>query len=509
MKFNVLKRWKNRTRNYEGAPAFLMTPEMEFYTAVVTTALSDSFYETDSDRLLRIQQLIAKTDPEFVAKLAVYAREKMHLRSVPLVLAVELAKLQSGNPLVSRMTARVVKRADEITELLAYYAKANQRTGEKQLGKLSKQLQKGLAEAFNRFDAYQFAKYDREGMVTLRDALFLVHPKPKNAEQQMIFDQIAKKTLAVPYTWEVELSKLGQQKFAGAAEKKLAVKNKWEELIFSGQLGYMALLRNLRNILMADVSAAAIDKVSKTLSDADAVQKSKQLPFRFLAAYRELRKIENGFVPVILRALENAVQESVAQISGFDMNTRVVIACDVSRSMMKPVSAKSKIQLYDIGLLLGMIMHFKSKHVITGIFGTNYKTVRMANTNILSCVDAFYQREGEVGYSTNGHLVIDRLLDKKYVADKVMLFTDLQLWNSTGMQYYDGNAIRNSWQKYKKFAPMAKLYLFDLAGYGTSPLRLEAGDVFLIAGWSDKIFDVLSAIENGKSAIDMIIEMEV
>jgi len=93
-----------------------------------------------------------------VAQLAVYAREQMHLRTVPLVLAVELAKLHNGDNLVSWLVARVVQRADEITELLAYYQLANERKGTKKLGLLSKQMQKGLALAFNRFDEYQFAK---------------------------------------------------------------------------------------------------------------------------------------------------------------------------------------------------------------------------------------------------------------------------------------------------------------------------------------------------------------
>ena len=121
-----------------------------------------------------------------MAKLAVYVREKMHLRSIPLVLTVELAKQHNGDGLVSKLTNRVVQRADEITELLAYYAMANVAKELKKLNKFSKQLQKGLADAFNKFDEYQFAKYNREAEVKLKDALFLVHPKAKDEAQQAI-----------------------------------------------------------------------------------------------------------------------------------------------------------------------------------------------------------------------------------------------------------------------------------------------------------------------------------
>lgn len=124
---------------------------------------------------------------------------------------------------MSRLIGRVIQRADEITEMLAFYAQANERDGAKQLNRLSKQVQKGIVMAFNKFDAFQFAKYDRDGAaVKLRDALFLTHPVAKDAAQQAIFNQIATGTLETPYTWETELSALGQQKFANEAEKKAA-----------------------------------------------------------------------------------------------------------------------------------------------------------------------------------------------------------------------------------------------------------------------------------------------
>jgi 60 kDa SS-A/Ro ribonucleoprotein len=275
MKFNIFTKKANEVNNYEGAKAYKLTPEMELYSAVVTAGLSDNFYEKSDTRLARIQELMLKNTTEYVAKLAVYARNEMYMRSVPMVLAVELAKTNSGNGLVSKTVNGVVKRADEITELLAYYQLANTRTGVKKLNKLSKQIQKGLSEAFNRFDEYQFAKYNRVTEIKLRDALFLVHPKAKDESQQVIFNKIAKNELAVPYTWETELSALGQVKYENAKAKAESVKVKWEELIDSGKIGYMALMRNLRNILEANVSAAHVKKVCDYLSNENLVANSK------------------------------------------------------------------------------------------------------------------------------------------------------------------------------------------------------------------------------------------
>lgn len=501
MKFNfAFKSKAKETVNYEGVKAFVLTPQLELYTAVATAGLSDQFYEKQSDKMIRLRELIAKNDAAFVAKLAIYAREQMYLRSIPLVLAVELAKSQSGNAVVGKLTNRVIQRADEITELLAYYAIANERNDVKKLNKLSKQLQKGLAAAFNKFDEYQFAKYHRDAAVKMKDALFLVHPKAKDEAQQALFDKIAKDELQVPYTWETELSALGQQKYDSAELKKAAVKAKWEELIDSGKVGYMAMLRNLRNILEAEVSKEALKKVCAYIANEKAVANSKQLPFRFLSAYRELKGLNNGRVGLMLDALEQAVLYSAKNIAGFDDDTKVVIAADVSGSMQKPISAKSKVLLYDIGLMLAMLLKSRCENAITGMFGDTWKMITVPNKNILANVQEFYRREGEVGYSTNGYLVIEDLLRKNKVVDKVMLFTDCQLWNSNN----NGESIANMWKQYKKIAPEAKLYLFDLAGYGNTPLNVQRDDVYLIAGWSDKIFNVLSAIEEGSNAVKMI-----
>jgi 60 kDa SS-A/Ro ribonucleoprotein len=503
MRFNILTGKRDMVRNHEGAKAFALTPALELYTLVATAGLSDKFYEKADKTLDRLRSLILRNDPVFVAKLAVYAREQMYLRSIPLALAVELARVHKGDALVSVLVTRIVQRADEITELLAYYSVSNDRSDLKKLGGLSKQVQKGLAGAFNKFDEYQFAKYSRHTEVSLKDALFVVHPKAKDETQQTLFDKIVKDELATPYTWEVELSKLGQQVFNSEKQRYVAVQTKWEELIFSDSLGYMALLRNLRNILEASVSKEAIDKVCRYLANPKAVAAGKQLPFRYLSAYRELKSLKSGHAGLVLDALEEAVLSSAANIPGYDADISVVIAADVSGSMQKTISAKSKVQNYDIGLLLAMLLQSRCANVITGMFGDRWKTIAVPRKNVLSNVQEFHRREGEVGYATNGHLVIKDLLTRQQVVNKIMIFTDCELWNTKGGQ----ETIDTLWAAYKQIAPGAKLYLFDLAGYGTTPLRLAGRDVYLIAGWSDKIFGVLQAIGNGGNALDKINEI--
>ena len=507
MNYNSMLKEMKTEKNYEGAKAYAMTPELELYTAVVTASLSDTFYEKQDERTDRIAQLIGKVSPEFVARLAVYTRTEMHLRSIPLLLLVELAKIHNGDDLVARAVEKTVLRADEIMELLMCYQWRNpSNDARKKLGKLSRQIQNGLQRAFNHFDEYQFAKYDRENLeVKLRDALFLVHPKAKDEQQQAIFDKIVNRQLEVPYTWETELSALGQQKFESDELKQKAVLEKWEELINSGKLGYMALLRNLRNILQADVSVLEMQKVVSRLADPEQVAKSKQLPFRYLSAYREIEKMNSSSTAMLMNALEAAVKSSASNIEGFDENTRVLLASDVSGSMGSLISARSTIRNYDIGLLLSMLFKSRCKQVVAGIFGDDWKVVNMPNDNILMATRQLENLCNTVGFSTNGYKVIDWLMEQNMVMDKVMMFTDMQMWDNTGRY----KTFEDSWKKYKKMAPESKLYLFDLAGYGQLPMRLAEPDVYMIAGWSDRVFDVLSAIDKGEDALSVINKIEV
>jgi hypothetical protein len=140
------------------------------------------------------------------------------------------------------------------------------------------------------------------------------------------------------------------------------------------------------------------------------------------------------------------------------------------------------------------------------MFGDSWKTITVPRNNILGNVQEFYRREGEVGYATNGYLVIKDILQRRVEMDKVFLFTDAQLWNSSSTT---GDHIQPLWLRYKaEVSPNAKLYLFDLKGYGQAPLQVLRNDVYLVAGWSDKVFEVLAALENGGSALDAINNIE-
>lgn len=545
---------QRQTTNYEGDSTFNLTPELEFYSKICTTALMPTFYvPSTNDQLNSIKTLIRKLDPEFVAKLAVYTREKMYLRTIPMVIAVELSKVHSGDNLVRKLTERVIQRADEITEILAYYAKANKKNWEvdvksgitKKLGRLSKQLQYGVADAFDKFDEYQFGKYNRKGEVSFVDALCVTHPKRHSQERRELYQKILDDNLAVPYTWETVISEAGQT--------GRPMKEAWEELIDSKRLPYMATLRNLRNMLKHKVSTEHIEKVCNYISSPVAVKRSKQLPFRYLAAYRILtggplrsrysqgwgyrsndesvRTVEydSDHVDMICDALEDAVKVSIENIPIY-AHERVLLATDVSSSMQSPLriigespqreqrrrnsDEGSIIEQYDIGAVLAMMLASKCEQATVGMFGDTWKPVGFPTRDILKNANEIHKREGEVGYSTNGYTVLEWAIDvynrKGVVFDRIMMFTDGQLWDSTG-RYQGGNRYHRLWKEYKQnINPDAKMVLFNLNPYGQTPVPVEsvASGAYVISGWSDKIFEVLYNLEQGESALSAVKEIK-
>src|SRR5579871_3753247 len=236
VRLNVLKlSHLARPRTHEGAPAAVLTAEQALRRSVLSCMLwENEFYEDGVLIAGRIRELVPRVDAEKVAALAVEARERMKLRHAPLMLVREMARHATHRRIVGETLARVIQRADELAEFVAIYWAGGRQP-------LSAQVKKGLASAFPKFDEYALAKYDRAGVVRLRDVLFLCHAKPRDAEQAEVWKRLIDGTLESPDTWEVALSAGGDKR------------EHWERLLAERKLGALALLRNLRNMQQAAV----------------------------------------------------------------------------------------------------------------------------------------------------------------------------------------------------------------------------------------------------------------
>jgi hypothetical protein len=315
---------------HEGAKAWPhMKPEQRLRRSVLSCLLwEDEFYEEGQSIAERIAEAAEAVPVTTLAALAIEARSQFNLRHVPLHLLTVLARRARGSSLVSQTIEAVIQRADELAEFLTLYAKANGVLPNAVKPKLSAQVKRGLALAFTKFDAYQLAKYDRANAVRLRDALFLCHAKPNDDEQSALWKQLVAGKLPVPDTWEVALS--------GGADKK----ETFERLLREGRLGYLALLRNLRNMEQARVDDTLIRDAVLARKGAHRV-----LPFRFIAAARAVPRFEPW--------LDTALQANIATTE--PLTGRTIVLVDVSGSMDAALSARSDLTRVDAAAALASV----------------------------------------------------------------------------------------------------------------------------------------------------------
>jgi hypothetical protein len=275
----------------------------------------NTFYESGTEIGERIMGLCLKVEPVDIAALASECRIEYKMRHAPLLLLRELVRYGKGQ-MVGDTIAAVVRRADEMGELLNLYWASNDKKA------IPKQLKRGLALAFNKFDAYQLAKYDRASdKVRLRDVLFLCHPKPRDEQRAAIWKQLVDGTLPSPDTWEVGLST-----GSGTEEDKRKV---FERLLGEQKLGDMALLRNLRNMAELGVNRDLIEAAILNVG-----VRTPLLPFRFISAARA--------APTFEPKLDSAMQATLATMPKLPGHTNILV--DVSYSMTANLSSKGTLR---------------------------------------------------------------------------------------------------------------------------------------------------------------------
>jgi len=207
--------------------------------------------------------------------------------------------------------------------------------------------------------------------------------------------------------------------------------------------------------------------------------------------------MEQGGAALLQEALEQAIRHSAGHLAGPDEQDRMVIAMDISPSMRHPIKEGSLVERYDIAPMLAILLAGKGMSISTGIIGNTWKPTTLSAYRLFDQLDQLRKKEGEAGYAINAHLVIRDLLKKGEVVDKVMIFTDTTLWNHRPFNQGVEADLGRIWRQYRQIAPQAKLYLFDLAGYGKKPLECLEDGVYLMAGWNEEVFGVLKALEKG------------
>lgn len=459
-----------KTTNREGHAAYSMTDKARLVTQVLTSFFNEKkFYGDNSKEMADNIQRVIKADPDFVSRLAVFARREFNMRTVAHVLTAYLAHEPEGKPFARKTVNGICLRGDDATELMAFYLAT--------FGKpIPNSLRKGIEDVFSSFDEYTIGKYKGEGKsVKMRDLLCLCRPAPKDSEQSDMWKRLLEGKLETPVTWETQLSANGNNR------------DTWESLIESGKVGYMALLRNLRNILNA--KPRNIEKVWQTIENPIAVRKSKQLPFRFLSAYKEIGNAGSR----ALDALENAVDASVANMPRLPGTT--VIAVDVSGSMSSNVSQYSQTRCCEIGMMLGLLANRICENSLFYEFNNDITQRPISSRNGILYTAT---HEARASGGTFMHLAFDKMMREKVKADRVIVISDNECnggWHSPIQTIAD--------EYRRKTGNDIWVHAIDLQGYGIQQFR--GAKTNIIAGWSEKVFNFIGLAEQGEGSLESTI----
>jgi 60 kDa SS-A/Ro ribonucleoprotein len=492
--------------NHQGGTAYALDAKSEL-VSILATGLDNKYYENLGERENRLAYVIenvASVDKTFVAKAMVYARSVMGQRTVTHFGAVELAKHLSGDNLGTRFFSKrsrkenkggIIFRLDDMLEIAACYKAVNP-------GKqLSNAIKKGFKEALEAADEYELAKYQAKNKeVSLVDIINLVHPKPSE-KMKDVFAKLMKGELKQFNTVEDKNTKTGQEVAAkvkaGAITKeeaeeelKEAKGENFAELIATKKIGYLALLRNIRNILKTDAQSEVVKNACGLLTDEKLIKQSLVFPHQIdLALEIIVGEFGNEARPFV-KALNEAYELAIPNLVELFQNGRTAVVFDSSGSMSTPICLASKKAGSESAISkAALIAATLAKGINADVFHYADDCVEI-KFNALDTVNTlkkqFLSKQGSVGYGTNFSSIIDTL-GTNY--DRVFVISDMQ-----GKDRLDNVKWKN-----------IHIYSVDIAGYGTTMFK-PGSKVYQIFGYSADIYELIKKVEIDPKALIKEIE---
>lgn len=496
------------TRTHQGGPGFLRDDKSELFLLAATSLdiTADTFYEGGNARVARFVELIgqvAVADPDWTFEFLRWLRGPGNIRTAAIVGAVEasLAMLAADITGSRAIISAVCQRPDEPGELLAYLLSRHGR-------KIPKPIKRGLADAAGElYSQRSLLKYDTGSHgVRFADVIDLVRPWPKNAETSALFkcaidrrhnrpvglvppgtlpmliDNYAVRAEVAEGHYDALLSPSALHSAGMTWEDALSLGGKnvdkaalWRAMIPS--MGYMALLRNLRNFDQAGLSDADVAPVIAKLTDPEEVRKSRQFPMRFLSAYRAVDNLRWSY------PLEQALDLSLANVPV--LKGRTLILIDTSGSMHHQFGPRSDLRRWDAAVVFGLALARRAEHADVVSFSSSTAVFpTRPGESLLAAVtrwknDGFFLNHGTstaaaVQAHFSGH-------------DRVVILTDEQAGRLYGWNSVDPGSVM----------PQDRmLWTFNLAGYeaaqvAASPTRVTVG------GLTDQMFGLIPSVEAG------------
>ena len=480
-KFNA-KKENNKAISYEGGSVYNKNLVEDYLNNLFSSFIEDGFYESRQKKMERFLELTTEVGNqlgnEFLAKTSVFARNELGMRSASQLIASYLNDKKFDNK--RAYYRNFCHRPDDVAEIFGAIDMMGQ--------KRSHATVRGCGDYLAKLNEYQLGKYKMLGKeYNMYDLINITHAKSS------IVDGFMKGEIESPDTWEVKIS---------TAKTEAERAEEWIRLVKEDKLGYLALLRNLNNILNA-ISITGIDgllliedKIVSKLTDEASIKKSLVFPYQIYCAYKNMKA--HPFM--IDNALDKAFRIACGNMEKFEGKSMIML--DVSGSMENRISSRSNITIKEAGACYAAALYI-SQDCDFVKFGTDAKSCSYNKIDNVFNIISKMCEEDKCGYGTHIGMAFAKL-NKHY--DRIFIVSDMQVMKENPPRWYysqlvDGPA---SYNDYCKEYGDTKCYSFDLGNYKTQCANPNNRNVHLVTALNDDVFKFLYLLENNQSIVDYI-----
>ncbi|MFN9414279.1 MAG: vWA domain-containing protein [Pirellula sp.] len=507
--------------NEAGGLAYKLEPKHALAQVAATGTFGNAFYSTAETQLDEVLKLIDEVDDnQYLAKLALYAREKAFMKDMPAALLVALSVRDTE--LMHRVFDRVVDNGRVLRTVFQMIRSGQfkNKAGTGRVG-LSSSVQRAFQRWLNTATVGKLLSASIGNDPSLRDILRMARPTPKDNARRAMFGWMTDKSIekwapATEADLPVEVQSLIAYRNSESEEAQALIAGgldnvRWDLLSDSAKgptvwaalarkMGPQALRMNLNTLLRHDVLAtsAMVDYVADRIADESEIRRSKQFPYQYFAAYLNA---DDNVPQKIKTALHKAAEIACGNVP--ELPGPVVIGLDTSGSMSSAVTgnrgrgATSKMRCIDVAALFAAAILRRNPDSVVIPFDTSAYDAKIdPNDSILSIAERL-AKYGGGGTDCSLPLVAANQKHAKRKFAGVVLVSDNESWVGTGR--HGSTGVMTAWEAFvanqrklagKDAAP--KLVNIDLQPYQTVQ-ACERADIINIGGFSDAVFNVISA----------------
>lgn len=476
-------------KNNQGGNAYEFSDKHLLAQLSATGCFNNTFYVEAEQQLESIVQITKNIDPIFIAKAAIYVREKGFMKDMPALL---LAILTDKDP---ELFKKVFPRVIDNGKMLRNYVQIirSGAVGRKSFGTAPKKV---IQKWINSRTEFQLLRDSVGQSPSLSDIIKMVRPKPESSEREALYGYVIGRDVNLNVLPQIvkeyqEYRANGGNTLPNIPFELLTSlslgKDEWTEIALNAS--WQTLRMNLNTFKRHGVltSDSMVEFIAQKLSDRKLIQNARVFPYQLLTAYLN---VSNDMPFKIKEALQDALEVATSNIPQYEGN--VVVAVDVSGSMQSPVTgyrqgSTTKVRCIDVAALIGASVLRVNKNARVIPFESNVVNMNlnprdsvMTNAKLLASVG---------GGGTNCSAPLELLNAQNYNTDTVIYVSDNESWIDS--RYYRSNTgLTLQWNIFKKRNPKAKLICIDITPNNTTQVA-NAKDVLNIGGFSDNVFSII------------------